>query len=520
MRSVPLGELLADLTRAFAASGAGIVQLPGGEPITAAVAENCTAPPFPWQQRPELLREVALSSATLRVGDATRQWLLTTVDGEEAASWLLWLHGPEHRGWSDAEAAVLTLTGQALARALRRSEGSPRWARQLVMRRRQQRFDEVATAARRIAHDYGNVLTGILGFSDLALSQLPALSPFATYLGEIHRSAQMGERLTAMLRLFTRRHWARTEPARLAAVVADEVRRLRGRALGSAVQVALPADLPRVAIDAEPLQHVLGQLFDNAAEAVVSGGEIRVSGRRVTLTADQCLDLLGAAEPGPYVEVAIEDTGCGLSADARQRLLVELFFSTKTRHRGYGLGVVHGILTAHRGALVIEPAEGGGTSARIYLPVAPAPTAEDGERVLVVDDDPMILQLVRTTLQRAGYRVETASSAALAMRSYTEAAEPFRLVLSDVTMPHVNGFDLVRQLQTHDASVNVLFMSGQVPTDLDRPPQLSGLPYDLLAKPFRPDGLLRAVRSALERGCQRPPTTLGTGDQGVLSPTR
>jgi CheY-like chemotaxis protein len=187
-------------------------------------------------------------------------------------------------------------------------------------------------------------------------------------------------------------------------------------------------------------------------------------------------------------------------------LLVEPFFTTKTRHRGYGLGVAYGILSSHGGALAVEPARVG-TLARAYLPVAaagvpvrpPELAATAGQRVLVVDDDPMILQLVQTTLQRAGYRVETATSACDAVRSFTEAAEPFGLVLSDVVMPQTDGYALANQLRTHDAGVKVLFMSGQVLPCPGRTPP-SGGKVDLLAKPFAPDGLLRAVRCALERG--------------------
>src|SRR5205807_1757061 len=118
-----------------------------------------------------------------------------------------------------------------------------------------------------------------------------------------------------------------------------------------------------------------------------------------------------------------------------------------------------------------------GTTARVYLPVAPAAApgpapgtaaTASGERVLVVDDDPLILQLVQVTLQRAGYQVETAAGAADALHSFTRPGEPFGLVLSDVVMPHVSGYDLVRQLRAHDAGVCVLFMSGQVLSDAAR----------------------------------------------------
>src|SRR5262249_42604291 len=151
------------------------------------------------------------------------------------------------------------------------------------------------------------VLTGILGFSELAQAQLPPGNPFASYLGQIYRSAQVGERLTNTLRLFTRRNWPQDRVARLAPVVADEAQRLRGKFPAARLDVALPPDLPPLAIDAEPLRHVLAELLDNAAEAVASGGDVRLSARVLALSADDCLDLVGAAEPGPHVEVRVED---------------------------------------------------------------------------------------------------------------------------------------------------------------------------------------------------------------------
>jgi signal transduction histidine kinase/CheY-like chemotaxis protein len=502
--SLPLTALLADLARAFAATDAGVAQLPGGEPV--ARTAGAAAAPLPWQDRPELLTEVAASASAVGVRRADRGWLLAAVAGE-GADWLLWLEAPLARAWSARDEAALALTGQALARRLRRPEGASRWAHQLLRRGRQHSSDEAAVAVRRVAHDYGNILTAILGFSELALSQAPPDDPSASYLNEIHRAAQVGQRLTNMVRLFTRRSWPRNQPARLPAVAADEARRLREQFPGTHLDVALPGDLPPLAIDPEPLRHILAQLLDNAAEAVAAGGSVRLSARPVALALDECLDLAGTAEPGAHVEVAVEDSGCGLSADARRRLLVEPFFTTKTRHRGYGLGAALGILSAHRGGLLVEPAAGGGTVARAWLPVAPPVVPPPGERLLVVDDDPLVLQLVRATLERAGYRVETAASAADALRAFTGAAEPFRLVLADVAVPCAGGFDLARQLRAHDAGVIVLFMGG--PPGPGRPPP-GGAP-ELLTKPFRPEGLVRAVRSALGRGPHRAGRPKGRG---------
>ncbi len=499
----PLSALLAELADAAGVLGAGLAQLPGGEPI----ARRPDNIPLPWNDRAGLFGEVAQSPSALAVRDGSGHWLLTAFGAEGGAGWLLWLQAPAAHEWSPAEAAALALTGEALARRLRRPGDAPRWARQLLSRQRRLRFDEAASAARRIAHDYGNVLTGILGFSELAQSQLAGGGgPPAGYLDEVRRAAQHGERLTNRLRLFARRTWPADRAAPLAAAVADEVRRLRKEFPTVRVEIAVPPDLPAPAIDAEPLRHLLAQLLDNAAEAAGARGTVRLSARAVELGADECLDLLGGAVPGPHVEVVVADGGCGLSAEARQRLLVEPFFTTKARQRGYGLAVAYGIVSAHRGALAVEPVDGG-TAARAYLPVAPRPAAETApaaasaapaEGVLVVDDDPMILQLVRSTLQRAGYRVETAASPDDALRSYARAPKAFGLVLSDVVMPQGGGYELARQLCAHDPAVNVLFMTAQGPGGSSRPaPAESG---ELLTKPFGPDGLLRAVRRALRRG--------------------
>jgi CheY-like chemotaxis protein len=197
--------------------------------------------------------------------------------------------------------------------------------------------------------------------------------------------------------------------------------------------------------------------------------------------------------------------------------LASPFFTTRPRHRGLGLAAVYGILHLHCGGLAFDDRPGGGTVARFVLPIvrsriadqdqganAPrSPSSASREKVLVVDDDPMVLRFVSTTLERGGYRVQTAQSGDEALRRYQDStAEPFRLVLSDVAMPLMNGVDLARRLVQHDAQVNLLFMSGQVSPDF-APENWGGAPFPLLRKPFHPEGLLRAVRAALD--CGRPP---------------
>src|SRR6516164_11689628 len=129
---LPLGALLAELAGAFAATGAGLALLPDGDVV--AGPEEGTAEPtsLPWRERPLLLADVAQSPSALAVSAGGRSWLLAAVDGDGRASWLLWLEAPPVRQWSSAEAAALALAGEALSRRLRRPEGAPRWARQLL----------------------------------------------------------------------------------------------------------------------------------------------------------------------------------------------------------------------------------------------------------------------------------------------------------------------------------------------------------------------------------------------------
>jgi CheY-like chemotaxis protein len=276
----------------------------------------------------------------------------------------------------------------------------------------------------------------------------------------------------------------------------------------------IPPDLPAVGIDSESLHQVFGALLDNARESLGTGGSIGLSARTVDLDANDCGKLYGAVRPGPHVEIVIADTGSGLSAEAQRRVLVEPFFSTRPRHKGFGLAVTYGILAAHRAGLRIHPGEERGTIVRVLLPFATTPVQAPevsrspvgpvrGERILVVDDEPDILRYVTTSLENAGYRVQGFGAADAAFQAYfAQAGDPFALVLTDAVMPVMSGVELVRRLIRRDPSARVLFMSGHVTPDFTQQ-DMTNHPYELLTKPFRADQLLRTVRTVLDRGTRR-----------------
>lgn len=238
--------------------------------------------------------------------------------------------------------------------------------------RLQQRMQDGAVMAGRMAHAFDNVLTGILGFAELTLSQLPPGSTPYRYLAEVLQAAQLGTQLTQQLHTFGRCGVARPGSTSLAVVVGDEEARLRSVAPGVSLQVTVPAGMPPVAIDVETLRLVLSHLFDNAREALPNAGSVTLSASLIELTAADGAAYLGHLAPGPHIAVTVMDTGCGLSPDVRRRLFVEPFFTTKPRHQGLGLAVVYRILNANRGGLRIEPNPAGGTVVHLLLPTAAA----------------------------------------------------------------------------------------------------------------------------------------------------
>ncbi|MBI1915151.1 MAG: response regulator [Planctomycetes bacterium] len=520
-----LVDLVRDLAEAFAASAAGVAVLTDGAVL---VREAVGAGPesqgaLPWVEQPGLLAEVRRSVSALSVPSRQgRMFLCTAVQPRGACGWLFWVEAEAGRTWSPAESAALALAGQAAVRWLEAQDAGPAWAHQLEHAAQQRRLEDAAVWTRRLAHDYGNVLTSILGFTELSLSQLSDSSPLRRYLSEVHRGAQQGALLTERLRLFARRPASSGQATFLGHVLAQQRERFANEGPAVELRLDLPANLPPVALGSDALQDVLGPLLDNAREAIAQKGRVTVTAQFVQLSSVDCLALWGSPGPGPQVCVEISDTGCGLTADAEAKLFREPFFTNKPRHRGLGLATVYGVLVSNRSGFALLPGPQGGVIARVYLPIAagallparpagaggapaparcpPAPAGRAGTegKILVVDDDPGVLEMVSDTLRQVGYRVQTAASAAEAVALVgASRMQPFNLVLSDIVMEPTSGVELARQLLCRDANLRLLFMSGEVSQESLRG-DLGGQPFELLAKPFRVDGLLRAVHKALQ----------------------
>jgi signal transduction histidine kinase/CheY-like chemotaxis protein len=526
-----LDGLLAELAGAFAAPRAGLASLPDGVALCRHPAGAPRPARWPWEEEPSLLARASQGPSAVALDREGGGFLLTTLGHPGGPGWLLWLEDDTRSGWTDAESATLALAGHALGRWLS-AEGHPRWADQLDRAARQARLEVAAQVTNRLTHDFGNVLTGVLGFSELALAQqVPANTPLHSYLTEVFRGASNGAAFTHQLRLFARRQSASSRPSHLAPVLAEEEQRLRA-AHGSRLnlRVSAPADLPAVALDPEHLRPVLAALLDNACEALAGPGSVSVSARLTELGPAEALDLFGAARPGPHVEVTIADTGVGLSPEVQRRLFAEAFFSTKPRRGGFGLAIAYGILHAHRGGFRLHPGSERGVVARVLIPLAPTPPPETerreasaparpekgrGEKVLVVDPDPATLGPVVTALEQAGYRVQGVSTPQEALHACAaQSADPVRLVLCDPGAAAPAGIDLARRLLKRDPRVRVLLAGPAPAPEITRP--LAGRAVEWVAKPIRSDVLQQAVRSALDRP-HPPGKATGAGEGPVVS---
>jgi signal transduction histidine kinase len=328
---------------------------------------------FPPPEVSEVLRALRSGSVTVVwqvPGSSGRLYAPLTPTGRPGG--LIWAERAANEPWTEADRNYLRLSGRLIERspALAAAVGPV-----VDPERLQHRLGDAAVIAGRMAHDFDNILTGIIGFSDLSVPLLPAGSQQAKFVAEIGKVGQRGIQFTQQLHQLSRSGQSKPQPGSVAAVVTREEARLR-QVLPNAPQVvtAIPSGLHSVAMDGGPLSAVLGHLLENASEASPPGGRVVVTAKLVELGVADARSYLGQVGPGPHVEVTVQDSGPGIKPEVRAKLFVEPFYTTKVRHRGLGLAIVYRTLCAHRGGVRIESAAPPetGTVVRVVIPPAVA----------------------------------------------------------------------------------------------------------------------------------------------------
>jgi PAS domain S-box-containing protein len=376
--------------------------------------------------------------------------------------------------------------------------------------RQAQKMEAVGQLAGGIAHDFNNLLTAILGNTQLLLRDLPPADAMRADVEEIRKASERAATLTRQLLAYSRRQMLQPEILDLTVVVAEMDRMLR-RLIGEhiALVTVLAPDLGRVRADPSQVEQVLVNLAVNARDAMPAGGKLTIETANVELDDAYAAAHLGAA-PGPYVMLAVTDTGTGMDATVRAHLF-EPFFTTKEVGKGTGLGLatVYGIVKQSGGHISVYTEPGHGSSFKVYLPrtapatppAAPAaprpPAARGSETILIVEDDPAVLALSSRALEAQGYTVLAAADGTAALRIVERHGGPIHLLLTDVVMPGMSGREVAEQLAARRAGIRMLYMSGY-PGDavVHRGALAPGSAF--LQKPFTPDGLARKVRDVLD----------------------
>jgi two-component system cell cycle sensor histidine kinase/response regulator CckA len=371
-----------------------------------------------------------------------------------------------------------------------------------------ERLEAIGQLAGGVAHDFNNVLLVIRGYSSVLRASLVD-EQHVSDVEEISKAADRAADLTRQLLAFGRRQVLRPRLLSLVEVVRD-VESLLHRSLREDLEFELDlADsVAPVVADPGQMEQVLLNLVVNARDAIAGPGVVRVAVREVELSGSE-EGISPALVPGRYVSLSVDDTGSGID-DVVVGHIFEPFFTTKEDGVGTGLGLstVYGIVAQSGGGIEVRRRDEGGTTFVVHLPVAagalddaswdqaePSSLPTGTETILLVEDEEPVRELVRRVLEGAGYEVLPAGRPSEA-DALLEAHERIDLMLTDVVMPEMSGYDLAERVRARRPEIRLLFMSGYAP-------RLSGAQLaagELLKKPFAPEQLARAVRSALDDG--------------------
>jgi len=383
--------------------------------------------------------------------------------------------------------------------------------------RHAQKLESVGQLAAGVAHDFNNILTVIQGYSECLLARCEGDATTLTGLKQISDAATRAAALTRQLLMFSRKQVIQTKVLDLNAVLknlANMLHRLLGEDI--ALEAKYGSNLPRIEADTGMLEQVVMNLAVNSRDAMPRGGKLFIGTSSVAIDeayARQHPD----SRVGQFVCLSVEDTGCGMDRKTLERIF-EPFFSTKEVGKGTGLGLatVYGIVKQHQGWIEVVSEPGVGTTFKIHFPIASEaeespialspgsePILGGRETVLVVEDEPVLRELIREVLQQYQYKVIEAGSGVEALKVWDECDGQVDLLLTDMVMPEgMNGRELAAQLKSRKPGLKVIFSSGYSPEATGRDFGHSDTVF--LSKPYVPPQLARTVRQCLDGARKRP----------------
>ena len=375
-----------------------------------------------------------------------------------------------------------------------------------------QKMEAFGQLAGGVAHDFNNILSVIMGYSNLLMEEEDLKAEVKDQLKQIYSAGERAANLTRQLLTFSRKKEMQVSALDLNEIVANTTKML-GRIIGEDVklQCDFASNLPPIQADEGMMEQVLMNLAVNARDAMSKGGRLTISTERLVTDAAYTRGN-PEARPGEFVRLTVRDTGCGMTPEIKSRIF-EPFFTTKDVGKGTGLGLatVFGIVKQHQGWLEVESQVGVGTAFKVFLPAGPrsSPVAMPGveearvrggtETILLVEDEAALRGMTRIILQRHGYRVLEAASGVEALKVWETHGAEVGLLLTDMIMPDgLTGRELAKQLLVRKPGLKVIYVSGySVDTEGTTFRMREGVTY--LQKPYHPKKLAETVRETLDR---------------------
>ena len=361
-----------------------------------------------------------------------------------------------------------------------------------------------------IAHDFNNVLTSILGNAELAHMEFGSNSKLAPLLNDILTAGGRARDLVVQILTYSRRRPASLAPLDLGSAIREALALLRsGIPATVLIETELPPELPPVLADGAQIQRVVVNLCTNAAHALgAGGGRIQVRADDFAADAAFCARF-PKLHPGRYVRIAVEDNGTGID-DNTLKHIFDPFFTTKGVGKGTGIGlaVVQGIVEGHNGTVTVESRFSEGTTFTVFLPVTQTPSraeppatksitlAGNNERILVLDDEPAVLNVARRYLESLGYMVDEFKEPTVALDAFAKKPKRYHLIFTDFAMPGMNGVDFAQRIRGIRRDIPIILCTGFGGAVNEDAVRLVGI-TEVMNKPYQKETIAEVVANAL-----------------------
>jgi signal transduction histidine kinase/ActR/RegA family two-component response regulator len=382
------------------------------------------------------------------------------------------------------------------------------------------KLQAIGTLAGGIAHDFNNILFPIIGYTELALDDVPKESQTHNSLEEVLKAANRAKELVQQILTFSRQNGRERKPTRVSDILREALKLLRA-SIPTTIDIAsvIAESEPSVMGDPTQIHQIIMNLCTNAYHAMQeTGGRLEITLEPVEIGYEEAVRRIGI-QMGPHLHLIVKDEGVGMDASVMDRIF-EPYYTTKEPGKGTGLGlsVIHGIVKNHGGFITVESVPGRGSTFHVYLP-AIGEVVEEGagdvllsgaagqERILLVDDEESIVSMETQMLERLGYRVTACAGSAEAFSTFSADPDRFDLVITDMTMPHMTGETLARRLLELRPELPVILCTGYSEMISEEKAMSMGIRKFVL-KPVVMSELTAAIRSALESCPPRWPAPL------------